>query len=60
MNLEENESKWNGIYLTLALRLYKKARKPKTNYFIDIKPSMIIYDGTDDILFVCRFAWIWQ
>jgi hypothetical protein len=28
--------------------------------FANIKPCMMIYNGTDNILFVCRFAWIWQ
>ena len=41
-NLAKNESKSKGIYLMLELRLYKKARKPTTKSFVDIKPSMMI------------------
>ena len=44
-NLAKNESTSKGIYLMLELRLYKKARKPTTKSFVDIKPGMMIYNG---------------
>jgi hypothetical protein len=42
----------------VGVKIIQESSQTQDNYFIDIKPGMVIYDGTDDILFVCRFAWI--